>query len=154
METPLPANANPGANQSARVFGLSCISGSGCEGVGWYKGPFGQRDRALILGNGTPFVGVAQARAARIIGPTARVPITCRGQSDCTVTLTLANAGTGRTILGSSAGAVTASGSQVVRVNLNAQGKKLFAAKRSLRVLLSVSERTLLVSAQRVRFHH
>jgi len=153
MEAPLPTDANPGEDQAARVFGISCGSGSTCEGVGWYKGPFGQFDRALILGGGTPSVGVAQAKRAQITGHTARVSISCRGRSGCSVAVTLANGSTGKVILGNSTAAVPAKHSKTVRIKLNAEGKKLLAGKKSLGILLSVSERTLLVSAQRVKFH-
>jgi hypothetical protein len=152
MEAPLPTDANPGENQAARVFGLSCGDASGCEGVGWYKGPFGQFDRALILGSGNPSVGVAQASRARIVGHTARVPISCRGRTSCSVTLMLAKGTNGKLELGRTTATAKARHSKVVRIKLNAQGLKLLAGKRSLSILLSVSQRASLVSAQQLRF--
>jgi transcriptional antiterminator Rof (Rho-off) len=94
-------------------------------------------------------VGVAQAARARISGSTALIPVTCRGHSACAVVLTLDS---GKTNFGRATSTTKAKHTKIVHLALNAQGRNRLLGSRRLTALLSVTERTLLVSAQKLHF--
>lgn len=140
--------------QGATVRGISCVDPVGCEGVGAYNGPLGRMDHALIVLNGNPMSGVAEAKRATTKGGTASVRVSCIGQTPCKVTFILRTKDR-RTVIGTATGTVAAHGTAVIPFVLNARGKLLLkrTPKRSkLASFLNVTERNLVVSNQKPSF--
>jgi hypothetical protein len=172
---PLPSDAlvttQGDSAQGATVFGLSCLSGIGCEGVGQYAGPFGSGNDLLVV-NGSPAAGVAKAaRATTSVGAsgnpavgvarraitsaaTASVRVICLGKSACTVRFVLKTKDR-KTVIGQATGTVAAHTSTILHVVLNAKGQMLLKRtprRSSLPTFLAVTEGTLAVSYQRPVF--
>jgi hypothetical protein len=121
-----------------------------------------------------PVPGRASVGHARASGTTARVPITCKGQTSCAVSLKLTVTEThkGRkliavsarkakvthkiVVLGTASATIKAGRTATVRIGLNGIGRKLVAARHRLTVKLSVAQRIAgrnrTVSTQKVTF--
>jgi hypothetical protein len=121
-----------------------------------------------------PVIGKASVGHARVSGRTVSVPITCTGDTSCTVSLRLTATETRRghriiavsarkaklrhktVVLGTATATVKAGGSQTVRISLNRTGRKLLAARHKLTAKLAVTQRisgrNRTISTQKVTF--
>jgi hypothetical protein len=120
--------------------------------------------------------GKASAGHARVSGNTVSVPITCKGDTSCKVSLKLTvtekfrghkliavSARKGKVthktvVLGTASATIKAGRTATVRISLNRTGRKLVAARHKLTAKLTVTQGHRTVSTQKVTFkapkHH
>jgi hypothetical protein len=118
--------------------------------------------------------GKASVGHARVSGTTVSVPITCKGDTSCTVSLKLtvterfrghkligvsarkAKVRHRTVVVGTATARIKAGRTQTVRISLNRAGRKLLAARHKLGVKLTVSQRiagrSRTLSTQKVTF--
>ena len=121
-----------------------------------------------------PVAGRASVGHARVSGKTVSVPVTCKGDTSCTVSLKLTVVETLRghkviavnarkaklrhknLVLGNATATVKAGRSATVRISLNRTGRKLLAARHKLTAKLTVTQRisgrNRTISTQKVTF--
>ena len=118
--------------------------------------------------------GKASVRHARVSGSTVSVPIACKGDTSCTVSLKLTVVETLRghkviavsarkakvthktVVVGTATATIKAGGTKTVRIGLNRTGRKLLAARHKLTAKLTVTQRIAgrnrTLSTQKVTF--
>ena len=114
--------------------------------------------------------GKASVGHARVSGTTASVPVSCKGDTSCTVSLTLTVTETFRghrlvavtarkpkvihkvVVVGTARATIRPGRTQTVRVGLNHAGRTLLAARHKLTATLSVTQGHRTVSRQKVTF--
>ncbi len=121
-----------------------------------------------------PVAGKASVGRAHVSGTTASVPITCKGDTSCTVSLKLTVVETLRghrlvavsarkpklthktVVVGTAKATIKAGHKQTVRIGLNRTGRKLLAARHRLTAKLTVTQRVggrnRTISTQKVTF--
>jgi hypothetical protein len=121
-----------------------------------------------------PVAGKASVGRAHVSGTTASVPITCKGDTSCTVSLKLTVVETLRghrliavsarkakvthktVVVGTAKATVKAGHKQTVRIGLNGTGRKLLKARHKLTAKLTVTQRisgkNRTISTQKVTF--
>jgi hypothetical protein len=133
-------------------------------------------DQTLRTQSPPPVAGKASVKKARVSGNTVSVPIVCKGDTSCKVSLKLTVKETLRghrmvavsarkgkaklthktVVLGTKSATIRAGRTATVRISLNHGGRKLLAARHKLTVKLAVTQRigrrNRTVSTQKVTF--
>ena len=143
--------SNSGSLFTARLTGLAAATTIHYRAVVTSDfGTFVGADRTLRTASNPPpppppppvVDGHASAAHAKVLGNTARVRISCQGQStsQCRLTLTLAPKAHQRVLVGSAHVSLTAGQSRTVDVGLNRYGRKLLKQHHSLKATLRITQ--------------
>ena len=99
-------------------------------------------------------LGKASVGKITISGTTAKVRITCTGETGkrCPVTLRMSTKTKKKVVVGKSAKTIAAGHKVAVRISLNADGKRLLAKLHKMRVSLVVREKTTKIATRKLSF--